>query len=376
MLNILRFIRIDRNSSVPISVQLSQQLSWLIASGDLKEGEKLPPASLMAEHLGIHLHTARSAYQKLKHNDLVEIHRGSGTKVLPYTRSRLVKHSPDVASFMTGVFIPGHNPFYLPLLQAIEDGAADTPTQVIICNTHEKHADRYVNRLLTKGLDGLIFVSKGLSPEFEAEIEENPEKQSALPPIVNIDIPQAKGHSIVFDLEGAGFQATLHLAGHGHDRIGLISCPLEWANVSLVHQGYRRALSEADLAYDPDLISIAPQFRLEAGHQASLRLLQSSEPPSAIFAIDDLLAIGAMRASKELDLRIPQDVAIIGNTNLQFSSLVDPPLTTVSAPAYEMGAGAIDMLNRLMQGKKVQPKRQVFTTDLIIRESCGCHPKL
>lgn len=373
MHNILKYIRIDQNSSIPISVQLSQQLSWLIASGEIKNGEKLPPASKMAAHLGIHLHTARSAYQKLKVNGLVEIHRGSGTTVLPYTRVQLAKQSPDVTSFIIGVLIAGYNPFYLPLLQGIEDGAIDTPTQIIVCSTHDSPADRSVDRLLTKGLDGFILASTELSPEFEMEIERDPEKQSALPPIVYVDRPHARGHSILLDLENAGFQATHHLIEHGNQRIGLITCPLEWSNVNQTYQGYRRALSEAGLDYDPDLIAIAPEFQLEAGHQALLRLLQLSEPPSAVFAIDDFLAVGAMRALKELNLRIPDDIAIVGNTNLQISSLVDPPLTTVNAPAYEMGARAINILNQLIQGKKVQPEQHIIETKLIIRESCGCH---
>ena len=373
MQNILKYVRIDHNSSTPIAVQLSQQLSWLIASGEIKDGEKLPPAAKMAEHLNIHLHTARSAYQKLRDNHLVEIHRGSGTTVLPYTRLLLKKQIPDVPSFIIGVFIPGYHPFYLPLLQGIEDIALDTPTQILVCNTHDNYADRYAARLLTKGLDGLIMVSTGLSPEFLAEMEGDYEETSALPPIVNVDHPPAKGHSILFDAENAGFQATHHLIEHERNRIGLITCPLEWPNVNQIYQGYCRAINEAGLDYDPALISVAPVFELEAGYQALLRLLQIRDPPTAIFAIDDLLAIGAMRALKELKIQIPIDMAIVGNTNLQLSAFVDPPLTTVSAPAYEMGVRAIEILQKLIQGKQVRPKRQIIETKLIVRESCGCN---
>ncbi len=128
----------------------------------------------------------------------------------------------------------------------------------------------------------------------------------------------------------------------------------------------------AGLDLNPDLVSIAPVFEIEAGYQAAMRLLQLDKPPTAIFAVDDTLAYGAMRAIKELNLRIPEDVAIAGNTNLQFSELVDPPLTTVTAPAYEIGACAIDILNKLIQGEPLRPKQRIFPTKLVIRESCGC----
>ena len=96
MQNILKLIRIDQNSSTPISVQLSQQLSWLIASEEIKSGEKLPTAAMLAEYLDIHLHTVRAAYQMLRDNDLAVIQRGSGTTILPYTGLLLKQQLPDI----------------------------------------------------------------------------------------------------------------------------------------------------------------------------------------------------------------------------------------------------------------------------------------
>jgi len=372
MQNILKYIRIDPYSSTPISVQLSQQLSWLIASGEIKSSEKLPPASKMAKHLGIHLHTVRSAYQNLKENDLVEIERGRGTTVLPYSRHQLARQRPDIPSFIIGVFIADFHPFYLPLLRGIEQGAIDSPLQIIVSGTRDGPADRYIDRLLTRGLDGFILVSIGLSPEFEEEIERNLDQPGNLPPMVFVDTPHIQGHTLLLDSENSGFQATQHLIEHGHSQIGIITCPLEWPNVHQVYQGSHRAINEEGLDLNPDLVSIAPVFEIEAGYQAAIRLLQLDKPPTAIFAVDDTLAYGAMRAIKELNLRIPEDVAIAGNTNLQFSELVDPPLTTVTAPAYEMGACAIDILNKLIQGEPLQPKQRIFPTKLVIRESCGC----
>jgi LacI family repressor for deo operon, udp, cdd, tsx, nupC, and nupG len=373
MQEILKYIRIDPYSSTPISVQLSQQLSWLIASGEIKSSEMLPPASKMAKHLGVHLHTVRSAYQNLKEDNLVEIERGRGTTVLPYSRHALAKQRPDIPSFIIGVFIPDFTPFYIPLLHGIEQITHDSPLQIIVTSTRDDDADRYVDRLLTRGLDGFILVSIGLSPEFEEEIERNMDQPGNLPPMVFVDTPHIQGHTLLLDSESSGLQATQHLIEHGHSQIGIITCPLEWPNVNQVYQGSRRAINEAGLDFIPDHVSIAPVFEIEAGYQAALRLLQVDKSPTAIFAVDDTLAYGAMQAIKEFNLRIPEDVAIVGNTNLQLSGLVDPPLTTVSAPAYEMGACAIDILYKLIRGETLQPKQQIFPTKLVIRESCGCH---
>lgn len=372
MKNILKYLRVDHSSGIPVSIQLSQQLSWLIAGGEIKKGEKLPSALAMAEHLGIHLHTARSAYQRLKDIGIVEIQRGRGTTVLEFTKVQLAQQGPDISSFVVGVLIADYHPFYIPLLKGIEDGMADTPTQIIVCSTRDQLGDRSVDRLLVRGVDGFILASTEMSSDFKPESEGRPGRASPLPPVVYVDNPKAKGYSILLDLEGAGFQATHHLIEHGHTRIGLITCPPEWPNVSQTFLGHCKALNQAKLAVDQALISIAPKFELEAGHQAMLRLLESGNPPSAIFAIDDILAAGAMKALKESGLRIPRDIALASCINLEFSSIVDPPLTTVQAPAYEMGLTAAEMVLSLILGKEVRPKKRIFETQLIVRESCGC----
>ncbi|HEY5731746.1 MAG TPA: substrate-binding domain-containing protein, partial [Anaerolineales bacterium] len=107
-------------------------------------------------------------------------------------------------------------------------------------------------------------------------------------------------------------------------------------------------------------------------YQAVLRLLQMSKPPKAIFVSGDLMAAGVIRAIKENGKRIPQDFAIISKDNIDLAPLMDPQLTTVALPAYQMGVEAMNMLTRLIDGKRLDRKRIVLESELIIRKSCGC----
>jgi DNA-binding LacI/PurR family transcriptional regulator len=175
------------------------------------------------------------------------------------------------------------------------------------------------------------------------------------------------------DLAGAGYQATAHLLEHGHRRVGLITYRAPMANVRLVEGGYWRALREAGLATDLDLVVRVGGFDGAAGAEGARRLLALPRPPTAIFAIADMLAIGALKGIKAAGLCVPEDVALVGFNDITIASLVDPPLTTVAAPASEMGAEAMQMLQCLIAGTQPCRGRVLLPVSLVVRRSCGTH---
>jgi DNA-binding LacI/PurR family transcriptional regulator len=371
-IRLLRFMRVDPREPVPLSAQLEQQITWLMASGELQEGDKLPAIRDLAKHLGINMHTVRAAYQALAADGLVASRRGLGTVVLGYDPWRVAKRTPGLPSFTIGVLIPSLNPFYTPFIRALEDTARDLPWMLLICHFHDSPelARRLVHQLGAKQVDGLILTStRSVLEEGRGAKAREPR---GLPPLVHVDEPDAPGHVVLLDSEGAGYRATTHLLQHGHRRIGLITGPVAWPNLRQVYLGYQRAVTSAGLDMDSDLVIEVPAFSMEWGYRAAQRLLDKAAPPSAIFGAADVLAIGAMQAIKARGKTIPDDVAVVGYNDIELAALVDPALTTVSAPAYEMGVQAMTTLQQLHSGHPVKPERIVLDTELVIRRSCGC----
>jgi DNA-binding LacI/PurR family transcriptional regulator len=372
IIKLLRLIRIDPDAALPLSAQLNQQITWLIASGELQEGDKLPPIRELAKHLGINMHTVRVAYHQLAIDGLVESRRGLGTEVLAYDPWRVTKRAPDLPSFSIGVLIPGLNPFYTPFIQAIEEAARDLPWMLLICDFHDSPelARRYVHQLSAKQVDGLILAST--HHMMDDGIRSDLAEPLPLLPIVYVDDPDVPEHVVLLDSEGAGYQATTHLIEHGHSRIGLITGPITWPNLRECYLGYQRALTSAGLDMDSELVAEVPAFTIDWGSRAAQQLLDKADPPSAIFGAADVLAIGAMQAIKSRGRAVPGDVAVVGYNDIELAALVEPPLTTVTAPAYEMGVQAMTMLRTLHGGQPVKPGRIILDTELVTRRSCGC----
>jgi DNA-binding LacI/PurR family transcriptional regulator len=258
------------------------------------------------------------------------------------------------------------NPFYHAFLQGVEDITHPDRSLLFVCNTHDdpQEAGRYFAQLSAKGVDGIILAS-----------HETPAQAAggAGLPFISVDWPPSRGYSVLIDLESAGYQATLHLAQHGHRRIGLITYGGDSANVIPVNAGYRRALHTAGLPSDPALVARVDGFGMVQGAAGARQLLALPHPPSAIFAIADLLALGALRAIRAAGLRIPQDIALASFNDIPQAELADPPLTTVAAPVRQMGVEAMKMLQALIAGDPPTQRRVMLPTTLVVRESCGFH---
>ena len=377
-MDFLSKISVNPHLDTTMAQQLSQQLTWFIASGQLQPDELLPSVRELARWLGINLHTVRSAYQKLEADGLVRTRQGLGTKVLPYDPHRMAQIASAARSHTVGIIIPSlTNPFYHAFLQGVEAIANQSQTMLFMCVTHDDPAEarRYYAQLAAKNVDGILLASQDDSAFILPDIK--PEGSSSHPlPLVSVDWPVSSSYSVSLDLENAGYQATRHLLEHGHRRVGLITFALDLPNVRPVNQGYQRALEEAKIAGDPHWIAAVHGFDTKAGAEGARRLLALEQPPAAIFAISDLLAIGALCAVQQAGLHIPQELAIAGFNDIPLAALVNPPLTTVAAPACQMGQEAMKMLQSLITGKRPAHKKVLLPTSLVIRQSCGAHDQL
>jgi DNA-binding LacI/PurR family transcriptional regulator len=366
-------VTIDPRLPTTFTQQLREQFAWLIASGQLGPGNRLPSVRRLAQQLTINVNTVHSAYQGLKADGLVETRRGVGTCVLRQEPARLARAGGSIPSHTVGVIIPSlENPFYHAFLQGIEACTHQDRRMLFVCSVHEDptEARRYLAQLAAKGVDGVIVA--GLDPMRPIGSDVEPHAASTLP-LVTVDQPDCVGFSVLIDLEMAGYLATRHLLDHGHRRVGLVTYPTQASNVRPVIAGFERALGEAAIQPDRALVAEVPGFGTAEGAEGTRRLLALPEPPTAIFAIADMLAIGAMAAIKQADLRIPEDVGLTSFNDIPLAGLVDPPLTTVAAPARQAGVEAMHMLECLIGGKRPPRKRVTLPVSLIVRQSCGAH---
>ncbi len=358
-------------SGIPLAQQIRQYYSRSIASGKLHAGDLLPAVRALAGQLGVNVNTVRQAYSRLERDGLVKTSQGVGTQVLDLDPNRLLRMARAETTNSVGLILPDlGNPFYYPFLQGVESVAHQDQTLLLVCNTHDDQRDmlRSFAQLSAQHIDGIIAAACNLCDFLPSAAGRN-----AALPLVTADWPECSGYSVQMDLANAGYLATRHLIDHGHRRIGLITVDRLPVNVRPVNDGYERALHSARLQVEPSLITRIGTWDMESGRQAAERLIGLPQPPTAIFAIADMLALGAMEAVQRAGLRIPQDLALTSFNDITFAALVKPALTTVAAPTYELGRQAMRMLNALRAGKIPARKRITLPTSLVIRESCGEH---
>jgi DNA-binding LacI/PurR family transcriptional regulator len=161
-----------------------------------------------------------------------------------------------------------------------------------------------------------------------------------------------------------------HLLALGHRRIGFITGRMDIACSHDRLQGYRDGLAEVGLPFDPDLVREG-DFMQPTGFQQAQALLQLSNPPTAIFASNDVMAFGVMEAARIAGLTVGQELSVIGFDDIFMASQTYPPLTTVRQPLADMGEAALEMLVALLQGRTVLNLRRELPTELIIRQSTG-----
>lgn len=165
-----------------------------------------------------------------------------------------------------------------------------------------------------------------------------------------------------------GLAATRHLTGLGHRRIGVIGGPARMMCSRARLDGYRAALETSGVPMDPELVREG-EFNHEDGYTAALDLLRLPEPPTAVFAGNDLQALGVYEAARELGLRIPEDLSVVGFDDLPITRWIGPPLTTVRQPLIEMAETAARLVLDLGRGRQPATTRVDLATSLVVRSS-------
>jgi DNA-binding LacI/PurR family transcriptional regulator len=364
--------KISRSSALPIANQLARQLTWLIADGVIKKGEKLPTIREYAKILKIHHHTVRAAYHILEDRKLVSIKNRVGTIVQEFVPFISDGYEDNLNQEIIAVLIPSLSDFYQQIYSGIESIALErkfTPV-ALSCHDDPLYAEAMYKNLVSRGIRAIVNISLGFSDSFHAEFER---KENIKVPLVFLDVAQAGTHSLKIDTSAAIELATNHLLDHGYDDIALINCPANWPIGQEAINGYRKALESRKLKLNLSSVFTVTDFGYDAGRFIVERMLHDNVLPRGIVTVSDNLAIGAMVALKEHHIKIPQETAIIGFNDIFPASIVDPPLSTISLPLYEMGKQTMLLLSRILQGNVDSWVHKIFLGELVIRKSCGCN---
>lgn len=284
-----------------------------------------------------------------------------------YQPNLLARNLARQESNMIGLILPDISSlFYSEVTRAIQDIATKHGYQVMICNTDsdEKRESAYIEWLQGNKIAGIIFLGNGLANNKIINLG-----LSGYPIVLaNRLVEEVMLPSVIIDNNTGAFEATKHLLERGHKRIALINGPKDNLTAQNRFRGYREALKEYNLDYDPKLI-INKDWSRECGYQGFLELLNLEEPPTAIFAANDLISVGVIEAIKMGGYLIPEEIAVVGFEDTIVTSIIEPPLTTVAQPMYELGSNSAKKLFSLIEDEDIEENIEILTSKLIVRKS-------
>ena len=289
-------------------------------------------------------------------------------RALGYRPNRVARSLRSNRSSIIGLIVSDiENPFFQQVSRAVEDAALEKGYSVVLCNTDEKPEKEkmYLQLLYDENAAGVI-----LSPT-----RQTTEDYSALSdlnmPLVIIDrrIKGGDFDNVVTDNVQSAFTAVSHLIAQGHRRIGAIIGAESTTGRERL-DGYLLALKEHGIRSATELIQFAAP-KEEDGFTATMKLLQLPERPDAIFTSNSLLAAGILRALKENKVSIPDEIAFASFDETRWAALVDPPITVIEQPTYEIGHTAAGLLMKRIEDPMRSTREVVLNTKLIVRRSCG-----
>jgi LacI family transcriptional regulator len=268
-----------------------------------------------------------------------------------------------------GLTLPLVNDAYFgPMLFGASEALYEADMRIVMCPTLHEH-DREVSlieRLMRGGsTDGAILVL----PEERADELLSLRKQGYPFVVVDPREPPPDGIPCVSAMHAAGAkQATEHLLELGHRRIGAIAGTPGWYATEERLHGFRAALASEGILLEPELV-VYSDWRTPRGIEAAEQLLALPEPPTAIFAFNDNLAIGVLHAARRRGLIVPEDLSVVGFDDTSQAEIVIPTLTSVRQPLAEMGRMGVSLLLRLLDGQRIEALRLELSTGLVVRES-------
>jgi DNA-binding LacI/PurR family transcriptional regulator len=253
------------------------------------------------------------------------------------------------------------NQFYVDVLRGISTEIENSNYYLLICYVHEAN---YVDIFRQKRVDGFVLMSPAsLHRDIIRELQcaEAPFVSTAKlldeEAMVYVDVDNVRGASL----------AVEHLISLGHEKIAFVGKPALTSSQDRL-TGYRQVLEKHGIAYQEDFVRVTASSSVKAGYEVMADLLQMDNPPTAVFLANDVMAMGAIKASQDLNLRVPEDISIVGFDDVPLAQYTTPALTTVRQPAFEKGVEATRLLLQFLENGIV-PVSRTLDVELIVRNS-------
>jgi len=324
----------------------------------------------VAREAGVSVTTASRAF-----NNKDDVHRNTRQRVM--AAAERLGYAPNLVArgLVLGksgaigtVIADSANPVYTEALRGMESVVNRAGYGLLLCNAGEtqEQALRCLTMLQHNRVEGVL-----LTP-VQSDWRDVALLRAAGIPFLLV-LRHALGHEtdyVIPDHERGGYLVSRHLLDLGHRRLGHVGGPPFLSSAGGRLAGYRQALAERGLAYDTEMVAIGP-FTIAGGYAAGMRLLDGPDRPSAIFAANDLQAIGVLKAARQLGLRVPEDLALAGGDDIPLLDVLDPPLTTFHVPLFDIGARAAEVLLDKLAGRCEGLQQIIYPPELIVRRSSG-----
>lgn len=263
-----------------------------------------------------------------------------------------------------GVIVPDiANAFFTAIIRAIEEISERNNHSIILCNTYEnsEKEERYLNILLNRDIDGLIFVGTGKNPKILSNITGIP--------IVVVDRRLGDSYpSVLVDNEKGGYAAALHLLNRKQEEILFLSGPLSINTYFERMSGYLRALKDFGMGRNELLIHEC-EVSYDGGQKTMDEILQQNITYGSIFAANDLIALGAYNTLMTHGIKIPKDIPLVGFDDIPTAHIITPGLTTVRQPTHLIGTTAAEILFKHFSNEQKEAEHIVLEPELVIRET-------
>lgn len=266
-----------------------------------------------------------------------------------------------------GVILPdSSNPYFAELARGIEDSSFEKGYSVILCNSdNSTEKERlYTKVLAEKQVDGIVMVPSTDSPESIIELLN---RKIALV-LVDRFVSDVDVDYVLVDNKSGGDIAVQHLIDLGHKRIGCVLGLKKVLSSDARLEGYRQALNRNGIAYQEEFV-YQGNFQYKSGFEAAEKLLSKDNKPSAIFACNDLMAVGVVSNALERGFSIPDHLSVVGFDDIPLATYANPPITTINQPKYGMGALATEMLLQRMRNPQIETRREILDLKIVIRKS-------
>lgn len=267
------------------------------------------------------------------------------------------------------------NSFYSMLTKGAEEVLRQEGWSVVLCNSGDSHARdlECIEVMAKRGVEGLIYCMSPVTTKVQAQACYELLERLHLPYVmVDSDYAPPAGYQVSLDNRQGGYLATRHLIEQGHTRIACITGPNSGSTRVGRVEGYCQALQQAGLPLREELL-VQGNYTLQSGVQAVADL--AGRDYTALFACNDMMAFGALKALREAGVQVPGQVSLVGYDDVPMGELMEVPLTTVRQPVCEMGERAAQMMMDLLEQRGCVPAEALFEPRLIVRKSVGPAPK-